>query len=105
MLLVDRAAEDEARAFLYPLGHRRVGVDAVIDVLERATAIDEERSVPTAEDMIAQLADANEICSRSLREAIKAADDADDVKTADLLTQRIGQHEQNVWMLRAMLAR
>ena len=69
------------------------------------TAIDEERGVPTAEDMIEQLAEANEICSRSLREAVKAADDADDVKTADLLTNRIGQHEQNVWMLRAMLAR
>ena len=67
--------------------------------------IKEEGGVPTAEDMIAQLVDGNEICSRSLREAVAAADEADDVKTADLLTQRIGEHESNVWMLRAMLAR
>jgi len=69
------------------------------------TEIKEESGVPTAEEMIRQLADSNELCSRSLRKAVAAASEADDVKTADLLTERIGQHEQNVWMLRAMLAR
>lgn len=69
------------------------------------TEIAEERGVPTAEDMMKQLVEGNEICTRSLRIAVKEADDADDVKTADLLTNRIGQHEHNVWMLRALLAK
>ena len=95
-------AIDEIAERIRAIGHP---APASFEQFSELTAIDEERSVPTAENMIAQLADDNEICSRSLREAIKAANDADDVKTADLLTQRIGQHEQNVWMLRAMLAR
>ncbi len=78
---------------------------ASFDQFIEMTQITQERGVPTAEKMIEQLVEGNEVCSRSLREAVKAASDADDVKTADLLTDRIGQHEQNVWMLRAMLAR
>ncbi|MCP5145444.1 MAG: DNA starvation/stationary phase protection protein [Gammaproteobacteria bacterium] len=68
------------------------------------TRIDEETGVPTAEEMICQLVQDNDACAKSLREAVAVAEEADDVKTADLLTDRIGQHEQNGWMLRAMLA-
>jgi len=42
--------------------------------------------------------------ARRLRKAVAVADDADDVFTADLLTARIGKHEENVWMLRAIAA-
>ncbi len=38
------------------------------------------------------------------RDAVKSAESCDDVKTADLLTERIGQHEENSWMLRSLLA-
>ncbi|MGH8595663.1 MAG: Dps family protein [Gammaproteobacteria bacterium] len=95
-------AIDEIAERIRAIGHP---APASFEQFGELTAIDTERGVPTAEDMIAQLVDGNEICSRSLREAVKAAGEADDVKTADLLTDRIGQHEQNVWMLRAMLAR
>ena len=54
--------------------------------------------------MIRLLIHGNEHCARSLRDAAGSADECEDVKTADLLTERIGQHEENVWMLRAMLA-
>ena len=67
-------------------------------------SIQEEAGTPNAHDMIAQLAEGNEICAKKLRIAALAADKVDDVKTADLLTERIGQHEENVWMLKAMLA-
>lgn len=70
----------------------------------RATSIVEETGSITAEEMIKQLADDNETCSRNLRKAVVAAEEAEDVKTADLLTDRIGQHEENTWMLRALLA-
>ena len=67
-------------------------------------SIKEEVGTPNAHDMIAQLAEGNEICARKLRVAASEADKVDDVKTADLLTERIGQHEENIWMLKAMLA-
>lgn len=55
-------------------------------------------------EMIQWLIEGNERCARSLRDAVKRAEEFDDVKTADLLTHRIGQHEENIWMLRSMLA-
>lgn len=71
--------------------------------LELST-IDEETKVPEAKEMIAQLTDGNEKCARQLRIAVAKAEEYDDVKTADLLTERVGQHEENAWMLRSLLA-
>lgn len=58
---------------------------------------------PSAEDMVRELANDHETCARRMRLVVDAADAAGDVKTADMLTGRIGQHEENVWMLRAIL--
>ncbi len=71
---------------------------------KKLASVQEETEVPTAEKMIEQLVEDNEICSRTLRQTVKEAEAVDDVKTADLLTERIGQHEENTWMLRAMLS-
>ena len=71
---------------------------------KQVSSIEEETNTPTAEEMIRQLTDGNEICSRKLRAAVVEAEKVEDVKTADLLTQRIGRHEQNTWMLRALLS-
>ena len=68
-----------------------------------------ERSAPqldargNAESMMEFLIESNEKLAGSLRDAVLAADEAGDVQTADLLTQRVGQHEENAWMLRAIL--
>jgi starvation-inducible DNA-binding protein len=67
-------------------------------------SITEETSAPTAEIMITQLINDNETCSRELRDTVKEAEKVGDVKTADLLTDRIGQHEENAWMLRAIIS-
>ncbi|MBI4697223.1 MAG: DNA starvation/stationary phase protection protein [Gammaproteobacteria bacterium] len=95
-------AVDEIAERIRAIGHP---APASFEQFTRLSEIRSESGVPTAEAMVEQLADGNEICCRSLRAAVRAAAEADDVKTADLLTDRIGQHEQNVWMLRAMLAR
>jgi starvation-inducible DNA-binding protein len=68
------------------------------------TRLDEIPQANSAEDMIRLLIHGNETCARNFREAVKQAESADDVMTADLLTQRIGQHEENTWMLRALLS-
>lgn len=69
--------------------------------LTRMSAVPEAH---TTEEMIQLLISGNETCARSLRKAVGRAEEADDVKTADLLTERIGQHEENVWMLRALVS-
>lgn len=58
----------------------------------------------TAEEMIKSLVLDNEAAAKRMREFVAIADDADDVFTADMLTARIGQHEENAWMLRSMIA-
>ena len=96
------AAVDELAERIRAIGHP---APASFSQFSRLTQIVEESGVPNAEEMIRQLVEGNEACSRSLRAAVKAASRSDDVKTADLLTDRIGQHEQNIWMLGATLAR
>jgi starvation-inducible DNA-binding protein len=46
----------------------------------------------------------HETISRTFREAVHAADDADDIVTADMLTGRIQFHEEAAWMLRSLIA-
>lgn len=52
--------------------------------------------------MVEMLAKDHQRVAASLREAVQEADKLDDVFTADLLTARIGKHEQYAWMLRAL---
>ncbi len=63
----------------------------------------EEPSNPAATEMIRMLVDDHEAVAKSLREVVEEADKLEDVFTADLLTARIGKHEQYAWMLRAMI--
>lgn len=68
------------------------------------SSIQEEDGAPSAEEMIRQLIEGNELCSRKLRVSVAEAEEVDDVKTADLLTERIGKHEENAWMLRSLIS-
>ena len=65
--------------------------------------ITEEPEVLSSKDMIRQLVDGNETLVRTMREAVKVADDLDDFPTADMLTTRMEVHEKNAWMLRSFL--
>jgi starvation-inducible DNA-binding protein len=65
--------------------------------------ISEEPDVLSSKDMIRQLVDGNETLVRTMREAVKVADDLDDFPTADMLTTRMEVHEKNAWMLRSFL--
>ncbi len=67
------------------------------------TSIDEAVGQPRAEEMIRQLTRGNETVVRTARAAFPAAENAGDEATADLLTQRMQQHEKTAWMLRSML--
>ena len=69
----------------------------------RLTGIEEDESVPAAEDMLRNLVTGQERVVRTAREVFPIAESANDQPTADLLTQRMQVHEKNAWMLRAML--
>ena len=53
--------------------------------------------------MVAILAQGHEAVARTARGLYEVVGEAHDEPTADLLTQRIGIHEQAAWMLRSML--
>jgi starvation-inducible DNA-binding protein len=69
----------------------------------RLTSIQEETSVPAAEEMIRQLVKDQEAVVRTARSIFPAVEKASDEPTADLLTQRMQVHEKTAWMLRSML--
>lgn len=53
---------------------------------------------------IEALIEGNEHLAHMMRQIVAHAERNEDVKTADLLTERIGIHEENAWMLRATIA-
>lgn len=94
-LAVDLVAE-RIRA----LGHPAPGTYR--EFIELST-IKEETSIPKAEDMIRRLVEGHEAVARTAREVFRAAEEASDQPTCDLLTQRMQVHEKTAWMLRSLL--
>ena len=63
--------------------------------------------LPTSGDLkgrIARLVADYEKAGLRLAKIIKLAEEAGDIKTADLLTEQLGRYEENAWMLRATIA-
>ena len=56
-----------------------------------------------AEAMIKALLDGHVAAVKTLKEAIEAADDADDEPTEDMLIGRLDEHQKMLWMLRSLL--
>ena len=83
------------------LGHAAPGSYAQFGQL--TSLPDAPTTPPKAMEMIAILAQGHEAVARTARSLYPAVEQAHDEPTADLLTQRIGVHEQAAWMLRAML--
>ncbi|QWT20604.1 DNA starvation/stationary phase protection protein [Bacillus sp. NP157] len=69
----------------------------------KLTSIKEESGVPDWKDMVAQLVEGHEIAAATSREVIKAADEAGDEGSADMVTGRLKEHEKTAWMLRSLL--
>lgn len=84
---------------------RALGVFAPGSYSEYAklSTVKEETGVPSAVEMIQQLAKDNETVSKACREVLPLSGKADDEPTNDLLTQRMQIHEKNAWMLRSLL--
>ncbi|SLN62445.1 Dps family protein [Oceanibacterium hippocampi] len=71
---------------------------------EKFSELKSEATQKSAENLVRQLVADNQAVAERLRHSVQAAEEIDDVYTADLLTARIGAHEQAAWMLRSILA-
>ncbi len=69
----------------------------------KLSGISEVEGVPSAEDMIRDVIVATQAVTRTAREVLDLADQANDQPTIDLMTQRLQIHEKNAWMLRSLL--
>ena len=66
-------------------------------------SVAEAQGVPSAEDMIRDLVIGHETVARTARQIFPVIEQAHDEPSADLLTQRMQEHEKTAWMLRSML--
>lgn len=66
-------------------------------------SIEEVRGVPNAQKMIETLVAGQEAVVRTARSVFPTVDAANDEPSADLLTQRMQQHEKTAWMLRSLI--
>lgn len=68
------------------------------------SVIKEDESLPESpEAMIDNLLQDNETCSKEARKVLKVAEDAEDEVTVDMMVERMTQHDEAAWMLRATL--
>jgi starvation-inducible DNA-binding protein len=72
--------------------------------LGRGSALNSPKEGDNLEAQIERLIEGNELIAKALRHALPEINDMSDVKTADLFTKRIGVHEENAWMLRAIIS-
>ncbi|AXO15972.1 MULTISPECIES: DNA starvation/stationary phase protection protein [Thalassospira] len=91
----DMAERIRAIGFTAPTG--------LSEMMENSSIKDQTKLLST-EDMVKELVEDHEKMARLLRDGVAAAEDVDDVKTADMLTERIGVHEEAAWMLRATIS-
>lgn len=67
----------------------------------KGSVVEDPSKLPSAQDMVADLAADHEAIAKRLRDVIEVAEKGNDPVTADLLTARCAFHEKSAWMLRA----
>jgi len=70
----------------------------------QSSAVVDQNDLGDIKPMLKQLAADHELVANEMRSMVNMADERDDVYTADLLTARIGAHEEAAWMLNALSA-
>ena len=93
-----RDAVDEIAERIRALGH--LTPSGYGDFADLSSVPDDSDS-PEAMEMVRRLATGNEAVVKTARKVVRAAEDAGDVASADLATQRIHIHEKTAWMLRS----
>jgi len=91
-------ANDEIAERVRTLGEK---VPATFGVFSDSASIKDGDENADAAYMVKELADDQSVMVASLKDALKAAQDADDEVTIGLVTDRMGIHEKAAWMLRS----
>jgi starvation-inducible DNA-binding protein len=65
--------------------------------------LEEAKSSPSGDEMVADLAASHEALFPELRRVIEKATELEDIGTADLLTDALRAHEKSAWFLRSHL--
>lgn len=73
------------------------------DLMKRTSLPTDNDPAPSEDAMLAGLLAGNEALIKAARTALRAAEDAGDDASADLMTQRCAELEKTAWMLRAHL--
>jgi starvation-inducible DNA-binding protein len=92
-------ATDDIAERIRALGHP---APASLSEFLKLSAVDEMTGRHSAEDMVASLVADHETLARTFRDLVGIAEKANDVVTADLLTDRVQAHEEAAWMLRSI---
>jgi starvation-inducible DNA-binding protein len=93
-----RDAVDEIAERIRALGHLS---PAGYGELGKLSTVPDDVDFPEAMEMVRRLATGHETVVKTARGVVKAAEEAGDVASADLATQRIHIHEKTAWMLRS----
>ncbi|WP_420427617.1 Dps family protein [Algiphilus sp.] len=93
-------AVDDVAERIRTLGERAPGSYQEFSAL---ATVKEETQQIEATEMVRQLVKDHETVAKVARDVFKAADEAADESSADLLTQRMQLHEKTAWMLRSLL--
>ncbi len=94
------AANDEIAERIRALGAK---APSSCSEFKKLATLAEETDAPAANEMIRRLLADNRSAVRSAQAAVEAAEEHDDVGSADLATQRVRAHEKAAWMLDALL--
>ncbi|MEI9904081.1 MAG: DNA starvation/stationary phase protection protein [Asticcacaulis sp.] len=73
------------------------------DAFGNLTSIKDGDPSKSSADMLKDLINGHETAIATLKKTAEIADEAGDISTADLCTQRITAHEKHRWMLKATL--
>jgi len=77
-------------------------VDGTLEGFLHLSKLKEGRASLSALEMVEDLGCDQVHITASLKKGVKMAEEVCDVSTADLLTQRITQHDKNQWMLQSL---
>lgn len=79
-------------------------VPAGFSEFREISIVEVESTIKSSDEMLRALIADNEALAKRFREFSNAAADAQDKFTEDMLINRIGAHEKNAWMLKALLS-
>lgn len=67
------------------------------------SSLKEAKGIPTAEEMVAELAEDHLTLVSKLTAVLEQAEESGNISTSDILGDRIRTHEKQAWMLRSIL--